>query len=294
MKKLFNNRIINVVLLVVNLCAALITIFSFLNSIINKTAATVLLAIFIVGILYAIAYFLSLIFLSKTEKAIDLTDNLHHVIDAYKDVTIELRDKFEKGELSNDYALFRESEIRNLIVLFKELIKDAGVRKAKISIKLFHYSDSNTLYTFCRGEANAASAIRREHDEKIPIQQCTSFNGIMQREFPKYFIGNDLVKAFLNKEYSDFRGKPKYSSALVVPIRAFLEGDEPNSESYYDVIGFLCIDSKEKNQFLPEEPVTKMIIEITRAFSDCLYLLITETQLYYEALLSREGGASAS
>ena len=67
MKKLFNNRIINVVLLVVNLSAALITIFSFLNNIINKPAASVLLAVFIVGILYAVAYFY-LLFSYQTQK----------------------------------------------------------------------------------------------------------------------------------------------------------------------------------------------------------------------------------
>ena len=159
-------------------------------------------------------------------------------------------------------------------------------------MKLFHIED-NTLFTFCRGEANAARAITYGHGEHIIVDRCTSFNGIMNRSYSRYFVGNNLIKDYKEGRYHDFRGEPKYASSLVVPIRTYV-GSPKEVPPYYDVIGFLCIDSKEKNQFLEGNPLTQMIIETTRAFADCLYLLISETQLYYETLLAKEGSMYVS
>ena len=130
--------------------------------------------------------------------------------------------------------------------------------------------------------------LKEHHGEHIIVDRCTSFNGIMNRSYSRYFVGNNLIKDYKEGRYHDFRGEPKYASSLVVPIRTYV-GSPKEVPPYYDVIGFLCIDSKEKNQFLEGNPLTQMIIETTRAFADCLYLLISETQLYYETLLAKEG-----
>lgn len=287
MKKLLNNRVANTIILVVNLVAALITIFSFFQNMLSSVLAAIFLTIFGIGILFAIAYFVALITESNLDKGLILTDEFHHVIDVYKEVSLDLRDRFEDEESSASFEQFRENEFRDLIIKYKELLKDTGIKKPKISLKLFHIED-NTLFTFCRGEANAARAITYGHGEHIIVDRCTSFNGIMNRSYSRYFVGNNLIKDYKEGRYHDFRGEPKYASSLVVPIRTYV-GSPKEVPPYYDVIGFLCIDSKEKNQFLEGNPLTQMIIETTRAFADCLYLLISETQLYYETLLAKEG-----
>lgn len=268
MKKLLNNRVVNAIILVVNLGAALITVFSFFQNMLSSVSTAIFLTIFGVGILFAIAYFVSLITGSSIDKGSILTDEFHHVIDAYKEVTLELRDRFEDEESSVTFEQFRENEIRNLIIHYKELLKDIGIKRPKISLKLFHIDD-NTLFTFCRGEANSSQSIRYGHGEHIIVDRCTGFNGIMNRNYKRYFVGNNLMKDYKDGKYHDFRGEPKYASSLVVPIRTYV-GSSKGVPAYYDVIGFLCIDSKEKNQFLEEDPLTQMIIETTRAFADCL------------------------
>lgn len=71
MKKLLNNRVANAIILVVNLVAALITIFSFFQNMLSSVLAAIFLTIFGIGILFAIAYFVALI----TEAEIFGTDS---------------------------------------------------------------------------------------------------------------------------------------------------------------------------------------------------------------------------
>lgn len=61
MKKLLNNRVANAIILVVNLVAALITIFSFFQNMLSSVLAAIFLTIFGIGILFAIAYFVAFV-----------------------------------------------------------------------------------------------------------------------------------------------------------------------------------------------------------------------------------------
>lgn len=122
MKKLLNNRVANAIILVVNLVAALITIFSFFQNMLSSVLAAIFLTIFGIGILFAIAYFVALITESNLDKGLILTDEFHHVIDVYKEVSLDLRDRFEDEESSASFEQFRENEFRDLIIKYKELL----------------------------------------------------------------------------------------------------------------------------------------------------------------------------
>lgn len=293
MKKILNSRAISSTLLIINLVSAVVTFYSFWQSFFDKRLTVILLTLCVIGVLFAISYFVSQAFMPTTEKAKELADNFHHVIDSYKDITLELRDRFEAGEPVREYEEVRVMKIQGILSKYNDLLKEAGIKKAQTSLKLFHPDCTTQLYTYCRGNAFAQSKMKKDHAEKIPIDKCTSFHGLMNREYERYFVGNNLIKDYNDRKYFDYRGCPKYSSALVVPIRAMRSTDESES-SYYDVIGFVCIDSKEKNQFREDEPMTQIIIECTRAIADCMYVLITETQLYRNELNASEVNSNAA
>lgn len=287
MKKLLNNRYINSVLLIINLISSAFTIWSFWHSLFDQKTFIALFSVSTFGFAFAIAYFVSQAFMPTVDKAIVVADNFHNIIDIYKDLTLELRDSFERTESASEYEKFRVTEVRKIFLKYNDLLRDSGINRPRISFKLFCPDCNNTLYTFCRDNSLSENRIIKDHMERIPVEACTSFNGIMNLNYEKYFVGNNLVKDYKKKKYFDYRGKPKYSSALVVPVRALRVAGETKG-TYYDVIGFICISSKEKNQFLENKPITKIIIECTRAFADCMYTLITGTQLYCETLSNLE------
>lgn len=287
MKKILNNRVINSTLLVINLVSAVITLYSFWQSFFDKRFTIILLTLCVIGILYAISYFVSQAFMPETKNTIELADNFHHVIDSYKDITLELRDRFEVGETVSEYEEVRVMKTQGILSRYNDLLKEAGIKKAQISLKLFRPDCDTELYTYCRGNAFARNVIEKDHAERIPIEKCTSFHGIMNREYERYFVGNNLIKDYDERKYFDYRGRPKYSSALIVPVRAIRSSEEDES-LYYDVVGFICINSKVKDQFREDNPMSKIIIECTRAIADCMYVLITETQLYRDALNASE------
>ena len=104
----------------------------------------------------------------------------------------------------------------------------------------------------------------------------------MRRHYKKYFIGNNLISDYKKGIYFDSRGCPEYASALIVPIRA-RRIEKKKTKPYYNVYGFLCINSKFDNQFPENDPITNIMTEYARALADCLYALFSDANEYISA-----------
>ena len=287
MKKLFNRRFIHWFMLVLNFFAAIISISAFIKDLFDGPFMVTLLVFVCIGLVYGIASLLYSVFYPMMQKPVDVIHKFHGVIHMYKDVNAYIRELFENTASPSGFEHDRLKEIHELMVYFQEFVKDTGVNNPLVSLKLYRTDENDTLFTYCRGNNCSDNLLREGHDDHIPIRMCTSFDNIVKGHCKSYFVGNNLIKDHNEKKYYDYRGIPPYSSSLVVPIRILC------SDMTYDIVGFLCIDSKKANQFIINNDITKILIDCTRSFADCLYDLISESNIYYDSIVAFGGTDNA-
>ncbi len=108
------------------------------------------------------------------------------------------------------------------------------------------------------------------------ITKNTDFEKLIKevRDRP-HFITGDIIThpGYQNTNISNLKQeKLDYRSTLVVPIRKMLIGrvnDFPSYNEQQDILGYLCIDSRETNLFNSEQDVDLLL-----AFADTLYSVL--------------------
>lgn len=146
-------KIVNSTMIIIDLVAALFTIYSFFTNFITGQVTCFFLSIFLIGLIFFIVSHVYNIFRSnKTPKqkitvALDLADNFHDVIDTYKNVKLELFNYQKSTNKTSEFKLMRAIMVSQILIQFNGLFKEAGIRKSHISIKLFRDKKGSTLYT---------------------------------------------------------------------------------------------------------------------------------------------------
>lgn len=270
--------------IVFNFSAGIASIWSLVNTYKSKTYISVIIIILILGFLVFLVDVIRKIATPINEKAASIADNFHHLAHSYKELYLDLLQEYEDIDDAKAFGNDRLVNLQSLVVKYRELLSSAFRFDVNVSIKLFRTDAIDTLYTYCRAGLSPKQSIQREHREKIVISKCTSFSRIMDGNV-KFFLGGNLKDAHKKGNYDSYRSRFAYSSACVVPIRLMTKNSE-SDELQYDTVGFLCIDSKRKNIF--DGIIGTMVVETARAFSDLLYVFISETQAYYESMNSNE------
>jgi hypothetical protein len=121
------------------------------------------------------------------------------------------------------------------------------------------------------------------------VGQNTDFE-ILYNEAGAFFGETDLKKKLKSGEYktdSDSVEKGYYNSALVAPIRHLSLNIEQNSTSHSinikpRILGFLCIDSKEKVDVWKDDD--SYALELMGIYADALYIYLNKFHKCFEAV----------
>lgn len=222
---------------------------------------------------------------------------LHLIRDSYGDLMEVMED-----ETYNRPIQFRkymtEKAMKMMDLLSKNLSEATGF-KVRACIKTFDFIrdgeiDKNKmkLITLARsGQSNVNNMIG-EHYKPIPLNENTDFEYIFNidegyiEERIHFFVVDDLVKYSRKHEYknSNKKWKKYYTTTIVMPIRYLINPSEDGEKAFpqYDIIGYLCVDSKKKNLFAIEN--RGFVIEYLKGIADILYVYLNECILYHNYL----------
>lgn len=195
--------------------------------------------------------------------------------------------KMQKYVKSNNYEAISECYKKELLTLSKNLkiyIDSLSKYLTKyrgslisVCIKVFKKRDRNRLefqseeiITLAR---SSNTENERNNNKHTYVGQNTDFTNLCNGQMV-FFASSNLQKIEESGQYindSPNWNNKKYTSTLVTPIRYNNNG---NNYIKSDIIGFLCIDSKDEIQ--EWENSDSFELQILAAFSDILYVYIKE------------------
>ena len=191
--------------------------------------------------------------------------HIHNILHKIRDASFEM--------LRSD-----ELRVRDLLRSLRECVKDVaqvftattGV-PCRVTVKHLLIDDDDSLVVQDLARSQGSGAAQTDL-----VAENSDFEAICQGD-ETIFRCNDLEALAATGQYknSHFRpGEPlKYQSTIVWPIRKLLDHPEDSQtlgslHDWQDLIGFLCMDSKEKDSFRDAD------VELGSGFADSLYPLI--------------------
>jgi len=162
-------------------------------------------------------------------------------------------------------------------------------------VKLFGFIDANyeksMLMTLARNETDLNNMLREQY-KKIKVCENTDFEKIFQStkdsdENAAFFFQEDLIKYSKKNEYKNSTKdwQKRYKTTIVMPIRYLRIDIKDIEEPSYDLLGFLCVDSKNTKAF--SSGYTTFIIELLKGIADILYHYYDGCTTYYEYLQTK-------
>lgn len=294
-------------LVVFNTIAGLASIIGFAASLFSdeKKGSIIYLSL---GILF-FAMMLAVIILIRSNKNDKMREvskyarGFHEVLHLIRDSFEDLQE-VEAMESYNTPAAFRKYMTEKVMVIMDVIAKnisDATGHKVRSCVKMFDFIrngevDKNKikLITLARSGRTSVNNMINEHYNPISLSENSDFSFIFDikegydEERVHFFFQDDLIRYAKKNTYnnSNPKWKKRYKTTIVMPIRYLIipENDDEaeNNEPHYDLIGFLCVDSKKKKLFSIEK--RGFILEYLKGISDILYVYLDECILYHEYL----------
>ena len=234
-------------------------------------------------------------FISKTS---NITHNILHKL---RNSIYYVENMYDITDVPYDFELKVTQEVLQLIdSLARELSNIIGC-KIRACIKCIDYTDLNeeditkmNLVTFARSGQDNIIEVMQEHRNPISISKNTDFLEIIQSSKNKrqrqYFYEKNL-KEFDKKlrqegkkyENTNQSWDSDYITTIVCPIRLKRKADVINdSILYYDLIGFLCVDSLDENAF--DNEYSNFCFDLLKGLSDILYVYLDKLIEYYNEI----------
>lgn len=151
--------------------------------------------------------------------------------------------------------------------------------------------DNATLVTLCRSNIHATDRKNYESSKtEILLKDNTDFMQIIEPDVPyDYFYCKDLVKfkKKLNEVGQDLKNtntawEKDYKSTVIVPIRTeskrLYHLKTKDSSDEYDLLGFLCIDSKSTEAFTSKNE--QYNVSLMSAYAEVCYILLSQYSHY--------------
>lgn len=216
----------------------------------------------------------------------------------YKDTCHVIRDEFDFFVCSGtktkqdtyNVAIRNFQKVLDRVV---DTIRKVTNLEVYCCIKIFDFNKTNNinidknkweLTTFCR---SSNSPFRRgKPDKKAMVQLNTDFEYIMNG-IDVFFCSYDLYSLQKLGEYNNSSKdwKQYYRTTMVVPIRILKK--ESIDKEYYDILGFLCIDSKSTSLF--KGIIGKCIQNYIIAVADSLYMFLNRVSEQYNNAQDKVG-----
>ena len=279
-----------------NLIAGVFSVYSAATAITDNIFWIVIVVVAVLGLCGSIGIIIDKAYKPLSDKVVGLSEGYTAIAEKYKSESLKLKfDFFNAGYYNkNNLKTFKREILEGCYYLvsdIKNVIQNALGKKVRVCIKMFHEDSNELLFTYCRDEYTIDESIKKEHNQKIDVTKNSDFFDILNGN-KDIFIGGDLKKDYRENKYHNTSRDFKYSSTVVVPIRALIYevgADEDNEKLYYDNIGFLCVDSRHAHLFSSKQ--AQMCIDLIQATAHFLYMFISQGNEYYELLKDFMEGA---
>ena len=309
-KKLTSWKFAKFLMIVFNFFASICSIIGFIYTLFSPKIKNVYSWIWIIASILFGMGFVAICLLFKSEKNDKVREELiylmgiHTILHQLRDFQQDLSNIHERKTNMNKYDFIEKitsncMEVMNIISKILGEITHEPVR-ACLKLNAFTKEDEDNpqnikLITFARSGNLGIQAALKEQNKEIELAKNTDYEYIYnikegyEEDRDDIFYEKDLKKcdrklrkASRNKEFyknSDKKWKSKYNTTIVLPIR-YLK-DLNDEEAIYDILGFLCVDSKRAGAF---ERDLKTKIEFLKGISDILYNYLIDSVNYYKEL----------
>lgn len=244
----------------------------------SKTTIAVATIILIVTIFLSIGYFI----IRAIQRRTLALNNLNQLMGIIHEINHEIRNElqFIKNddliEIQNMESIKKnvKHSIENILNKLVKFFAISMNQRISVCLKDFVILNNNEikeqkLNNFARSDNTNNS--RKKLRSHILIKDNTDFDNIYCTDNDSgVFCCGDLMEKYRKNEYKNSTNNWSfyYNSTICVPIR-FEINTNSETQIAYDIIGFLCIDSKMKN--LEWEDVDHFAISTLCAVADALY-----------------------
>lgn len=263
-----------------NFLAGAASIISLVNSITTGILAVSFIVVFCLAFCICVAIIIYRALKPLSDKVDEISTGYIDISEKFASETIRLRECFHSGMDAKKFQREMLEGCHYLIAEIQKTLANTFGKKVRVCIKAYRNNTQDLLFTYCRDGLTADQSIKREHGQSIEIYKNSDFSNIVSGN-QDIFIGNDLKKDFKQGKYHNTNKDFKYSSAVVVPIRALV--NETENSARYDNVGFLCVDSKHKNMFQSQQ--SKMCIDLICSTAHLLYVFMTAGKEYYDSIV---------
>lgn len=264
-------------MVVFNLIVGAISLYTTVSGLTSSVFMIVVGIVVILGLCGSVSLIVEKAYKPLSDKATELSEGSFEIADKFKFESLRLRDYAYNH--SDDPESMKIEVLRGsyyIISAIKDVLRNALGKKVRVCIKMFRNDEDGKIFTYCRDSLTIEQSIKKEHSQRIDVLKNSDFLDILNGN-KDIFIGGDLKKDFKAGKYHNTNRDFKYSSTVVVPIRALKT--EIDGRRYYESIGFLCVDSKQKNVFSNGQ--AKMCVDFIRASAQYLYVFISQGNEYY-------------
>lgn len=195
-------------------------------------------------------------------------------------------------ELSKHLTEAFNIEIRSCIKLF-DFITPGAIKPTDDNIDTAKLK----VITFARNNIGLPEMLREQY-RTFSVKENTDFDYIFSHKQtdseyrPAFFFKQDLVKFDKDEKKrgrkyrnSTLNWKDKYRTTIVMPIR-YLKDLQDGTVPSYDLVGYLCVDSKNTKAFA--SGYTTFILELLKGIADILYHYFDGCTQYYEELRDKD------
>ena len=302
---LFIWKFIKYFVVAINLIAAISSIGGFIISLANDDIKSmfiyIVLCIVAVSMIFAIIVAIRSEQNDKMKEAKKYSQGFHDILHLIRDCYGDLMGVTENETYKRpfDFRKYMTENVMKITNILSDNLTEATHNKVRACVKVFDFieneetdKDKMKLITLARSGISNVNNMISEHHMHIMLNENTDFEYIFDikegynEERKHFFISDDLIKLYNKGKYKNSNNKWKelYRTTIVMPIRFLINPEEDNNteKSYYDIIGYLCIDSKKKNLFSIKN--RGFIIEYLEGIADILYVYLNECTLYHDYL----------
>lgn len=297
MDKLFNKIplwIINAISIISGIVTIISAFFAFFTSYNNTSNISKLifvsLCFFIVLLLVRMKKYQKVSFERQQITSVTYHKLTHDSRDLYFDI---MRNHKEKIDNVRNLTMLYQNRLSTILNYLCNIMEKYCGQKISACIKLITQTDSKledlTLSTFCRSNTSDTNRGTYEISTPIRVVDNTDFLYIVNpnndynlnyfyqgdlKEFEKALIKNGKSYNNTNKNWAN-----DYIGTIVCPIQ--IENRRlynSTKEDSYNLIGFLCIDSKSSSAFTNKQE--QFNVDIVKSFADIIYILLSQYKHY--------------
>ena len=276
--------------LLFNILAALCSIYSCIYSIIdasisdmsltNKTMIVIAIVLCGMGIIFSIIMIIENRQRTVDQKTRKITEGFRRICQDFKDEIFNV----DYNNFDTKKSYYKEVTVCSKVIVDRVAYVLAKVLGCDVRVCIKYFENKYTdikdmeLITLCRSTSSVHESIH-EQKMKIKVIDNTDFEYIISEKTDHFSCCNLLdFKGYKNS--TEGWGK-NYICTIVYPIRVLVL-DERNKPDYYDLLGFLCVDTKNKKALNNEFGV--MCVDFVASIADLLYIFFNRC-IEYQRLM---------